>query len=86
MNSLMFALCKSPLFLSLFFCLSYLYLSDSVCQFICLHCLVGLVVKATASRAADLGFDSCLCQGDFSGSSHTSAGLEIPTRPIARDK
>ena len=36
------------------------------------HCLIDLVVKASASRVADLEFDSCLCCGDFSGSSHTS--------------
>ena len=33
--------------------------------------LVDLVVKVSASRMADLGFDSRL-QWDFSGSSHTS--------------
>ena len=33
--------------------------------------LVGLVVKASASRAEDLGFDSPL-RRDLSGSSHTS--------------
>ena len=33
--------------------------------------LVGLVVKASASRATDLGFESRL-RWDFSGSSHTS--------------
>ena len=36
------------------------------------HRLVGLVVKASASRVEDLDFDSCLRRGDFSGSSHTS--------------
>ena len=30
------------------------------------------VVKASTSRTADLGFDSSLRRGDFSGSSHTS--------------
>ena len=34
-------------------------------------CLGGLVVKASASRAEDPGFDSRL-RRDFSGSSHTS--------------
>ena len=34
--------------------------------------LVGLVVKASAPRAADPGFDSRLRSGDFCGSSHTS--------------
>ena len=34
--------------------------------------LVGLVVKASASRAENLGFSSCLCHEDFSRSSHTS--------------
>ena len=43
-------------------------------------CLVGLVVKASTSRAADLGFDSHLLH-DFSLSSHTS-DLEIGT-PVA---
>ena len=42
--------------------------------------LVGLVVKATASRADDPGFESHL-RRDFSGSSHTS-GLKIGT-PVA---
>ena len=32
------------------------------------HRLVGLVVKASASRAEGPGFDSCLRCGDFSGS------------------
>ena len=36
------------------------------------HHLVGLVVKASASRVAEPGFDSRLRRGDFSGSSHTS--------------
>ena len=30
------------------------------------------MVKASAVRAADLGFDSCLCCGEFSGSNHTA--------------
>ena len=34
--------------------------------------LVGLVVKVAAPRAENLGFDSCLCCGDFSRSSHSS--------------
>ena len=42
--------------------------------------LVGLVVKASASRADDPGFESHL-RRDFSGSSHTS-GLKIGT-PVA---
>ena len=42
--------------------------------------LVGLVVKASASRAEDLGFKSRL-RRDFSGSSHTS-DLKIGT-PVA---
>ena len=41
------------------------------------HCLVGLVVKVSASRAEDPGFKSHLCQ-DFSGFSHTS-DLKIGT-------
>ena len=42
--------------------------------------LVGLVVKASASRAEDPGFESCL-RRDFSGLSHTS-DLKIGT-PVA---
>ena len=45
--------------------------------------LVGLVGKASASRAVDLGFDSHLCQ-DFSRSSHTSdlkIGSPVATLP-----
>ena len=34
--------------------------------------LVGLVVKASASRAEDPGFESRFARGFFSGSSHTS--------------
>ena len=45
-----------------------------------LHRLVGLVVKASASGAEDLGFESRL-RRDFSGSSHTS-GFKIGT-PVA---
>ena len=36
-----------------------------------LHRLVGLVVKASASRAEDPGFESRL-RRDFSGASHTN--------------
>ena len=46
-----------------------------------LDCLVGLVVKASASRAEDPGFDSSLRHGDFSGSTHSS-DLKIGT-PVA---
>ena len=45
--------------------------------------IVGLVVKASASGAEDLGFESRLCQ-DFSGSSHTSdlkTGTPVATLP-----
>ena len=42
---------------------------------------VGLVVKMSASRAADLGFSSRLCCGHFSGLCHTS-DLKIGT-PVA---
>ena len=42
--------------------------------------LVGLVVKVSASRGADLGLSCRLCQ-DFSRSGHTS-DLEIGT-PVA---
>ena len=44
------------------------------------HRLVGLVVKASASRVEDPGFESRLRQ-NFSGSSHTS-DLKIGT-PVA---
>ena len=40
--------------------------------------LVGLVVKASALRAEDLGFYSHLSQGNSSGTSHTS-DLKIGT-------
>ena len=36
------------------------------------YCLVDIVVKASTSRAEDLGFDSCLHHGDFARSSHSS--------------
>ena len=39
------------------------------------------MVKAIDSRAVDPGFNSCLCRGDFSGSSHTN-DLKIGT-PVA---
>ena len=51
------------------------------CRLLFSHCLVGLVVKASVWRAEDPGYDSCLCNGDFSGSSHTS-DLNIET-PVA---
>ena len=43
--------------------------------------LAGLVVKASASRAEDSGFDCRLLRGDFSGSGHTG-DLKIGT-PVA---
>ena len=45
---------------------------------------VGLVVKASASRAADQRFNSCFLQGDYSGLSHTSdwkIGSPVATLP-----
>ena len=48
--------------------------------------LVGLVVKASASRAEDPGFDSHLRCGDFPGSSDTSdvkSGTPVAALPIA---
>ena len=39
------------------------------------------VVKVSVSRTTDLGFNSCLCQGIFFWSSHTS-DLKIGT-PVA---
>ena len=47
--------------------------------------LGGLVLKASASRAEDPGFESRLCR-DFSGSSHTSDlknGTPVATLPGA---
>ena len=49
------------------------------------HHIVGLVVKASASGAEDLGFESRL-RRDFSGSSHTSdfkIGTPVATLPGA---
>ena len=49
------------------------------------YCLIGLVVKASASRVEALGFESCL-QQDYSGSSHTSdlkIGTLVDTQPGA---
>ena len=49
-----------------------------------LDCLVGLVVKASASRVEDPAFNSHLRLGDFSGSSHTSdlkIGTQVTTLP-----
>ena len=49
------------------------------------HRLVGLVVKASASRAEDPGFESHL-RRDFSGSYHTSdfkIGTPVATLPGA---
>ena len=70
----------------------------SVCLFVSLllplsssafHCLDGLVVKESASRAEGPGFDSRL-RRDFSGSSHTSdikIGSPMATLPGAwRDR
>ena len=48
--------------------------------------LVGLVVKASASRADDPGFESRLRRDFFSGSSHTSdlnIGTPVATLPSA---
>ena len=50
------------------------------------YCLVGLVVKASTLRVVDLGFDSCLRCGNFSGSSHASdlkIGTLVATLPGA---
>ena len=46
--------------------------------------LVGLVVKASASRAEDLGFESCLCR-DFLGvvTSDLKIGTPVATLPGA---
>ena len=53
----------------------------------CVGRLVGLVVKAPASRAEDPGLDSRLRRGDFSGPSHTSDlrnGTPVASLPGAR--
>ena len=50
-----------------------------------MNCFVGLVVKVSAPRVEDLGFESCLHQ-DFSVLSHTShskLGTPVPTPPGA---
>ena len=49
----------------------------------CKDHLVGLVVKASASRAAGRGFDTGLRLVDFSGSSHTSDSSGYPARRLA---
>ena len=41
---------------------------SSLSSFIwCAHCLFGLMVKASALRVEDLGFNSCFRCGDFAG-------------------
>ena len=60
-------------------------LSFSLPPSLCSHRLCGLVVKASASGAEDLGFESHL-RRDFSGSSHTSdlkIGTPVDTLPGA---
>ena len=57
----------------------FLRVERGVC-WTCMDRLSGLVVKVSASRAKDSGFDSHL-RRDFSGSSHTS-DLKIGT-PVA---
>ena len=57
----------------------------SVCLFLCLNRLVGLVVKALISRTEDPRFKS-RWRRDFSGSSHTSdlnIGTPVATLPGA---
>ena len=47
---------------------------------------VGLLVKASVSRAADPGLDSLFLYGDFSGSSHISdlkLGIPVASLPGA---
>ena len=60
--------------------------TDSTTPGIWHNFLIGLVVKASASRAEGPGFDSHLRQGDFSGLSHTSdfkPGTPVATLPGA---
>ena len=46
--------------------------------------LVGLVVKASTSRAADLRFDSRFLRGDFSRSSHNYKDWRYSGHPAWR--
>ena len=52
-----------------------------VCVYVRCICLIGLVVRASASGAEDPEFNSRLCHGDFSGSSHTSDRLALQWLP-----
>ena len=55
-------------------------------EYITLDCLFVLVVKVSASKAGDHEFDSRLCHGAISGSSHTSdfkIGTPVATLPGA---
>ena len=60
-----------------FMCTVNTHLSLGILTHFLSHYLSGLVVKASALRAADPGFESCLFR-DFSGMSHTS-DLKIGT-------
>ena len=56
------------------------------CLCVQMDCFVGLVVKVSASGVEGLEFDSRLCGGDFSGSSHTGdlkIGTPVATLPSA---
>ena len=68
------------LLVSVFEGLNLLFLKFRMTFALIINGLVGLVVKASASRAEDPGFESRL-RRDFSGSSHTS-DLKIGT-PVA---
>ena len=52
--------------------LSWCIIQQSVFYSCHVDCLIGLVVKKSASRVADPGFEFCLRHWDFSGSSHTT--------------
>ena len=68
-----------------FYYLTCLILWSWVLLYDMADCLVGLVVQASPSRVADLGFGSHLDR-DFSGSSHTSdfkIGTPVATLPGA---
>ena len=59
---------------------------EPVVQIMQVDCLVGLVVKLSASSAADPGFDSRFRRGDFSRLSHTGdvkIGTPVATLPGA---
>ena len=76
-------------FMNMFMYVTHVYFSACmahvISSFLLQDRLVGLLVKASASRAEDLGFEFCL-RWDFSRSSHTSdlkIGTPVDTVPGA---